>query len=94
MRMLQGNPNYPYELKRRILSDRGHLSNDLCAETARLLVESGTTHLLLGHLSKENNMPELAYRCTESELSSAGMTEGRDYMLGVAGVGQPKPIRF
>ncbi len=90
VRMLQNNPVYPYMLKRRILSDRGHLSNEVCAKTAEALVASGTTRLFLGHLSKENNMPELAYQTTASALSRCGMQEGSDYILRVAGVGNPK----
>lgn len=94
IRMLQNNPNYPYMLKRRILSNVGHLSNEMCASTAATLVESGTTRLLLGHLSKENNMPELAYQTTAAALSQRGMQEGSDYILRVAGVGNPKMIVF
>ena len=94
VRMLQNNPNYPYILKRRILSDRGHLSNDVCAKTAADLIESGTTRLILGHLSKENNMPELAYQSTYSALSARGMEEGSDYILRVAGTGMPKMMVF
>lgn len=94
VRMLQNNPNYPYILKRRILSDRGHLSNDVCAKTAANLIESGTTRLILGHLSKENNMPELAYQSTYSALSARGMEEGSDYILRVAGTGMPKMMVF
>ena len=52
--MLRCGP-YPYPLKRRIASDSGHLSNDSSALEARTLVDSGTTRLVLGHLSKENN---------------------------------------
>ncbi|HBL40479.1 MAG TPA: MBL fold metallo-hydrolase [Ruminococcaceae bacterium] len=94
VRMLQCNPNYPYILKRRILSDHGHLCNEACAEAAVKLVQSGTTRLLLGHLSKENNMPQLAYQCTNAALSRCGMEEGSDYLLRVAGVGDPKMIVF
>lgn len=94
VRMLQNNPNYPYQLKRRILSDRGHLSNDVCAKTAADLIESGTTRLILGHLSKENNMPELAYQSTYSALCTKGMEEGSDYILRVAGTGMPKMMVF
>ncbi len=90
VRMLQNNPNYPYILKRRILSDRGHLSNENCAKTAKTLVESGTTRLILGHLSKENNLPELAFQTTAAALSQSGMQEGSDYIMRVAGVGNPK----
>ena len=51
---------YPYMLKERILSDNGHLSNVDCAYTIKRLYENGTRHFLLAHLSKENNLPELA----------------------------------
>ena len=57
--MLSYGP-YPVYLKRRILSDRGHLSNKDCAVLARHLAENGTTRIILGHLSKENNTPETA----------------------------------
>ncbi len=82
--MLQNGP-YPFYLKQRILSDRGHLSNENCAKTAVKLVESGTTRLVLGHLSKENNIPSLAYETTRSALTLAGAQEGMDYLLTVAG---------
>jgi phosphoribosyl 1,2-cyclic phosphodiesterase len=76
--------SYPYHLKRRIMSGVGHLSNDSCAEFAKQLVESGTTRLILGHLSKENNEPVLAYQTTKAELDLIGAVEGRDYILKVA----------
>ena len=77
------NGDYPYELKRRILSDRGHLCNEKCAEAVITLLESGTQRFFLGHLSEHNNIPELAYRTTYSALCSAGAKEGRDYTLEV-----------
>lgn len=52
--------SYPYELKRRIKSETGHLSNDACADMARLLAQSGTKELILGHLSEENNLSQIA----------------------------------
>ena len=51
---------YPIYLKRRILSDRGHLSNKDCAVLARHLADKGTRRIILGHLSRENNRPALA----------------------------------
>lgn len=83
VRMLQTGP-YPYFLKKRILSDYGHLSNEICADTAVKLLESGTTHFILGHLSKENNVPSLAYETTHSAMTMAGASEGTDYKLSVA----------
>ncbi len=51
---------YPPSLQRRILGEKGHLSNEAGAELARCLAEHGAEDLLLGHLSRENNRPELA----------------------------------
>ncbi len=81
--MLQCGP-YPYILKRRILGVKGHLSNDVCAETLVKLLETGTTRFYLGHLSRENNVPQLAYRTSVSALEIAGAKEGDDYYLRVA----------
>ncbi len=83
IRMLENGP-YPYPLKKRILSEKGHLSNDSCANEAVKLIESGTTRLILGHLSKENNFPELAYQTTYASLTCAGAKEDSDYILKVA----------
>ncbi len=85
--------SYPYFLKERILSDRGHLSNDACAELACRLFQGGTTRFILGHLSKENNIPSLAYETTKSALSLCGAEEGRDYLLTVAG-DLNKPVKW
>ncbi len=82
--MLQNGP-YDYWLKRRILSDLGHLSNDSCATAVKTLVNGGTTRIFLGHLSKENNYPPLAYQTTYSALCEIGAQEGTDYILKVAG---------
>ena len=65
--MLLNGP-YPVRLKRRILSDHGHLSNPDCAALAQKLAESGTRTVILGHLSKENNRPEIALRETQHAL--------------------------
>lgn len=81
--MLNAGP-YPYYLKQRILSARGHLSNDDCAKAACELVNSGTTHIVLGHLSRENNTPGAAYRGTQTALGEMGAMEGLDYLLQVA----------
>ena len=80
--MLENGP-YPYFLKRRILSDTGHLSNAACADVAVQLVEHGTTRLFLGHLSAENNLPELAFQTTLCALSQCGAEVGRDFLLKV-----------
>ncbi len=77
---------YPYPLKRRILSDMGHLSNGSCAGLLPKLVKSGTRRFVLAHLSQENNMPEIAYRESLNNLMSQGMSVDVDYTLDVAPV--------
>lgn len=69
--MLRYGP-YPAYLKRRILSEHGHLSNEECALAARRLVQSGTRTIILGHLSKVNNTPEKAMGVSEKMLADTG----------------------
>lgn len=63
---------YPVYLKRRILSDRGHLSNESCGELAVHLARSGTERIVLGHLSRENNTPGKAFRAVSAALAANG----------------------
>lgn len=65
---------YPYYLKKRILSRNGHLSNSDCGYVAAALARTGTQHIVLAHLSKENNTPEIAHKTVSSFLQdeSAG----------------------
>ncbi|MBR1482625.1 MAG: MBL fold metallo-hydrolase [Ruminococcus sp.] len=81
--MLRTGP-YPYPLKKRILSDHGHLSNDVCAAELTRLVRTGTLRLVLGHLSEMNNTPHIALRTSVAELERAGMKYKNDYTLDVA----------
>lgn len=76
--------SYPEPLKRRIASDCGHLSNHDCAACVLHAVNGGTKTVLLGHLSKENNTPRLAYETVHSELTLNGVIPGVDMMLSVA----------
>ena len=66
--MLQVGP-YPYQLKRRILGDRGHLSNELSGKLLKRIVHEKLQGVVLGHLSKDNNIPELAYETVRVELA-------------------------
>lgn len=70
VRMLQAGP-YTYALKQRILSDSGHLSNDNSGLLLNKILHDGLKHILLGHLSRENNMPELAYETVKFEINAA-----------------------
>lgn len=65
---------YPYTLKKRIASNIGHLSNSQCAETIVKLFENQTRSFMLGHLSKENNFPELALKTVEESLLLNGIS--------------------
>ncbi|MDD5908152.1 MAG: MBL fold metallo-hydrolase [Clostridia bacterium] len=67
------NGPYPYPLKQRILSDRGHLSNAFSAKVAVRLCQTGTRRLLLAHLSAENNTPQLALSAVRGALEQAGL---------------------
>ena len=78
------NGAYPSYLKRRILSDHGHLSNTDCASLALWLAQSGTKSIVLAHLSRENNTPRLAYDTVGSILCREGFEAGRDIQLAVA----------
>lgn len=68
--MLKFGPYPPY-LKKRIASDRGHLSNRLCGVLAETLAESGARTLVLAHLSAHNNTPELALRAVTKRLMAS-----------------------
>lgn len=70
IRMLQAGP-YTYALKQRILSDRGHLSNDNSGLLLNKILHDDLKYILLGHLSKENNMPELAFETVKLEINAA-----------------------
>ena len=66
--MLQVGP-YPYYLKQRILGDRGHLSNENSGRLLSRILHDGMQNIILGHLSKENNLPELAYEAVRMEIT-------------------------
>jgi phosphoribosyl 1,2-cyclic phosphodiesterase len=68
--MLQVGP-YPYYLKQRILGNKGHLSNELSGRLLSRLLNDNLKTVFLGHLSKENNLAELAYETVRLEISMA-----------------------
>ncbi|MCD8116672.1 MAG: MBL fold metallo-hydrolase [Oscillospiraceae bacterium] len=69
--MLRYGP-YPSYLKRRVLSDRGHLSNAECTWLASVLAHWGAERIVLGHLSKQNNVPALARKTVSRGLEGTG----------------------
>ena len=83
---------YPYALKRRILGDYGHLSNEAGAELAAWGVETGTRTVVLAHLSHENNTPARARETAVRRLAAMGCEAGRDVRLEVAPRSEPGPV--
>ena len=82
--MLQVGP-YPYYLKQRILGERGHLSNESAGRLLSRLLHDNMQAIVLGHLSKENNLPELAYESVRVEVTmSETRYSGNDFPMYVA----------
>ena len=81
--MLNKGP-YPPELKMRIMSEKGHISNNACASELVRLLNTGTKRFILGHLSQKNNTPLLALSASEAALADIGAKNGRDCLLSVA----------
>ncbi|CRF28901.1 Ribonuclease J 1 [Mycobacterium tuberculosis] len=75
--------DYPDSVKARILSDRGHLSNQQTAEALARLVRGRGERIYLTHLSKSNNIPELALATVEAVLQRKGYVNGKHYFLEV-----------
>jgi phosphoribosyl 1,2-cyclic phosphodiesterase len=80
---------YPYPLKMRILGESGHLSNDAASLVIAELAKKGTKQFILGHLSKENNYPALAYETVKALLTDEGIITGKDVLLDVASRKEP-----
>ena len=66
---------YPFSLKSRIAGPSGHLSNEIAGKTISFLLKSGLKKAMLGHLSKESNFPELAYKTVIDELIACNYDE-------------------
>ncbi|MCM1403986.1 MAG: MBL fold metallo-hydrolase [Prevotella sp.] len=81
---LMANPKYPDWLKRRILGNRGHLSNLDCGRTIAKLYQAHVSQVILAHLSEKNNTPTLAYQTVKQYLQTQGITEGKDIYIDVA----------
>lgn len=90
IKMLQVGP-YPYHLKQRILGDRGHLSNERAGQLLCSLIHDNLKAVMLGHLSKENNLPELAYEAVRVEVT---MEQGKnlEFPMYVASRNELSPI--
>ncbi len=90
--MLQVGP-YPYYLKQRILGDRGHLSNENSGRLLSRVLHDKMQTILLGHLSKDNNVPELAYEAVRMEITLGDNPyKADDFEILVANRSEVSPI--
>jgi phosphoribosyl 1,2-cyclic phosphodiesterase len=89
--MLEGGP-YPAHLKRRIASDVGHLSNVACGLFLADIFSHKTKHIVLGHLSKENNRPIIAYEAVRNILEARKIDVGGSLGLHLADRHRPSTM--
>lgn len=95
--ILQYGP-YPYSLKRRIMSDKGHLSNVSAAESITNAIEfrrsadKSKMQILLAHLSTTNNTPYQARLTVANILEENGIYKGKDFDIGVALKDEPSAM--
>lgn len=83
--------SYPYPIKRRIAGERGHLSNQEAGRTISKLADYGLQNVMLGHLSKESNFPELAYKSVTNEMQENGINF-KDIELSIASRINPSKV--
>lgn len=90
--MLQVGP-YPYYLKQRILGERGHLSNENSGRLLCRILHDRLKTILLGHLSRENNLPELAYESVRMEINmDENPYRAGDFDIRVAKRSEASPV--
>lgn len=82
---------YPYILKKRIDGPNGHLSNIMAGKTISHLIPTGLQSVMLGHLSKENNFPELAYKTVMEQILEKNFSEN-SITLNIANRVAPSPF--
>ncbi|MGN0326640.1 MAG: MBL fold metallo-hydrolase [Lachnospiraceae bacterium] len=89
VRMLQLG-RYPYPLKQRILGKKGHLSNEASGRLLSRILHDRMQHIVLSHLSQENNLPELAYEAVRLEITASDTPyRGDDFDIAVASRYEP-----
>jgi phosphoribosyl 1,2-cyclic phosphodiesterase len=76
---------YPYSVKRRILSDKGHLSNEIAGKAVAYLAEKGMERFILCHLSEKSNFPELVYETVKNYLLEKKIDIKKDILLNIIG---------
>jgi phosphoribosyl 1,2-cyclic phosphodiesterase len=86
VKLLQDDTRRPWNIKQRILSRHGHLSNDAAAEAAEQIVSAELRNLYLGHLSSDCNRPEIALQAVNDRLFRIGASH-----VAVQTASQDKP---
>ena len=76
--------SYPYNLKQRILGDYGHMANINAGRLLAEIMSARIKHVFLGHLSAENNTPEIAYRSVEQVMFDNNIKVGKDINIQLA----------
>lgn len=90
--MVQVGP-YPYYLKQRILGKKGHLSNETAGRLLSEIVHDDLKHIFLGHLSKENNLPQLAHEAVRLEITMGeNPYQASDFDIRVAERSEPSDL--
>ncbi|SHE85800.1 Phosphoribosyl 1,2-cyclic phosphodiesterase [Seinonella peptonophila] len=84
---------YPWNVKRRILSDTGHLSNQDSGEALAQIISGQGEQIYLAHLSQENNLIELAQLTVKEILEETGYQMGRDLSLHPTFADRPTPLK-
>lgn len=90
--MLRMGP-YPWNVKRRIFSDVGHLSNEDAGDALINILHSNGEDVYLAHLSRENNLIELAELTVQNILHEAELKVGKDVHLHKTHPDRPTPLR-
>lgn len=83
---------YPYYLRARIESTRGHLSNDECSAKLLELIQAGCKRFALCHLSQENNTPMLALQSVFTTLGAAGVVPDKDCVVQTQRRNEVSPV--
>ena len=91
LHMLRSGP-YPYYLRSRIESTRGHLSNDECSAKILELIQEGCKKFALCHLSQENNTPMLALQTVFNTLGAAGVVPEKDCIVQTQRRNEVSPV--
>lgn len=83
---------YPWFLKKRIMGTNGHLSNDDAGNLLTRILKGNNEKILLAHLSKENNFPELAYQTVANILNNIGLDINKDISLNLTYRDKPTKV--